>query len=189
MLGAVAALIAVQALAQAGGLAWLDGILNRGRVLVPAGMAMAALGAILMVAAVIHGFATGAASSDQASLMVDGRVTDTAVAPGKVAVPYRGRTTEANRWVAGYFRGRVLWSAGFYEETIFSELKRSWRSGEWLRVHRYLRATLGLSGLLLLVVGGFGTMAFVSDLIAVRLLLLLAVAYVLGRTIYAFARA
>jgi hypothetical protein len=90
--------------------------------------------------------------------------------------------------VAGYFRGRVLWSTGFYEETIFSELKRSWRSGEWLRVHRYLRATLVLSGLLLLVAGGFGTMAFVSDATAVRLLLLLVVAYVLARTAFAFAR-
>lgn len=189
LVGVVAALIAVQALIRAGYLARVDGVLNSARVLVPAGIALAALGAVLVAAAMIHGLATDA-SQLQIPLTLDGRVgSDTTVDPGKVAVRYRGRTSLAGEMVFGYFRGTLLWGRQFYEETRMSELKRAWRSGEWLHVHRYLRATVALSGFLLMLLGVFGTVVLVSDLTAVRLLLLLALAYALGRTAYAFARA
>jgi hypothetical protein len=189
LVGAVAALIAVQALAQAGLLARVDGILNSARVLVPVGIGLAAVGVVLMVAAMIHGLATDS-SERQIPLTLDGRVgSDTTVDPGKVAVRYHGRTSLAGEMVFGYFRGTLLWGRQFYEETRMSELKRAWRTGEWLHVHRYLRATVALSGFLLMLIGGFGTVVLVSDLTAVRLLLLLALAYALVRTAYAFARA
>jgi hypothetical protein len=189
MVGIIALLIAVQALVQAGSFTRVDGILNGARVLVPAGIALAALGAILVVAAMIHGLATDATPS-QIPLTLDNRVgADTTVEPGKVAVTYRGRTTLGNQWVFGYFRGRLLWGRELHEESSMSELKRSWRSGEWLHVHRYLRETLVFSGILLLVVGILGTAALLSDLVAVRLLLLLVGAYALVRTGYILARA
>jgi hypothetical protein len=189
LVGAVATLIAVQTLVRAGYLSRVDDILNSARVLVPAGIGLAAIGAGLVVAAMIHGLATDA-SRLQIPLSIDNRVgSDTTVDPGKVAVRYRGRTSLAGEMVFGYFRGTLLWGRQFYEETRMAELKRAWRSGEWLHVHRYLRATVALSGFLLMLIGVFGTIALVSDLSAVRLLLLLALAYALVRTAYAFARA
>jgi hypothetical protein len=188
MVGVIAAIIAVQALEQGRSLSRVDSILNGARGFVPAGIALAALGAVLVVAAMIHGLATDA-NHDQIPLGLDGRVgSDTTVKPGKIAVSYRGRTVGGG-WTLGFFRGTLLWGAEFHEQSTMSELKRSWRSGEWLHVHRYLRATLGIAGLLLMVVGIFGTAALVSDLTVARLLFLLAIAYALVRTAYALARA
>jgi hypothetical protein len=189
MVGVVAAIMGVQALGQGGTLAWIDRALNSGRVLVPAGIALVALGAVLVVAAMIHGLVTDP-SHQQIPLTLDGHVgSDTTVEPGKVAASYRGRTALGGQWVLGYFRGRMLWGAEFHEESGMSELKHSWRSGEWLHVHRYLRATVATAGLLLALVGALGTAVLLSDITAVRLLLLLVLAYALIRTANAFARA
>jgi hypothetical protein len=189
MVGVVAAIMAVQELSLAGGLVWIDRFLNSAQVLVPAGIALGALGAVLIASAMIHGLVTDP-SHNQVPLTLDGHVgSDTTVQPGKVAVSYRGRTALGGEWVFGYFRGTLLWGAQFYEESGMLELKRSWRSGEWLHVHRYLRATLAIAGFLMIFVGALGTAALLTDITAVRLLLLLVVAYGLVRTAYAFARA
>jgi hypothetical protein len=185
----LAAIVAVQVLDKAGYLARVDDLLNSARFLVPAAIALAVLGAVLVAAAMIHGLATDA-THRQVPLTLDDRVGgDTTVEPGKVSVSYRGRTTVAGEWVLGYFRGTLLWGASFYEESSMAELKRSWRSGEWLHVRRYLRATVAMSGFLLLLVGALGAAALLTDVTAVRLLLLLVVAYALVRTAYAFSRA
>ena len=63
------------------------------------------------------------------------------------------------------------------------------RTGQWLQVHRYFRATPVLVGLPLLLVGVFGTIALVTDIIAIRLLLLVALAYALARLGIALIRA
>jgi hypothetical protein len=189
MVSVLAAIIAVQVLDRAGYLAPVDDLLNSARFLAPTGIALAVLGAVLVVAAMIHGLATDATHGPVA-LNLDDRVAgDTTVEPGKVAVSYRGRTAVAGEGVIGYFWGTLLWSASFYEESSMAELKGSWRSGEWLHVRRHLRATVALSGFLLLLVGGMGAAALLTDLTAVRLLLLLVVAYALIRTAYAFIRA
>jgi hypothetical protein len=171
LVSALAAIIAVQALGRAGYLTPVDDLLNRARFLVPAGIALAVLGAVLVAAAIIHGLVTDS----------------TRLQPS--AVSYRGRGAVAGAWVLGYFRGTLLWGATFHEESSMAELKHSWRSGEWLRVRRYLRATVALSGILALILGAFGAAALVTDVTPVRLLLLLVVAYVLVRTAYAFSRA
>jgi hypothetical protein len=189
MVGVVAAIMAVQELSLTGSLAGIDRFLNSARVLVPAGIALGALGAVLIASAMIHGLVTDP-SHHQVPLTLDGHVgPDTIAKPGKVAVAYRGRTTLGGQWVIGYFRGTLLWSAEFHEESGMSEVKRSWRTGEWLHVHRYLRATVATAGLLMLLVGALGTAALLTDITAVRLLLLLVLAYALIRTAYAFARA
>jgi hypothetical protein len=189
IVSALAAIIGVQVLAKAGYLARADDLLNSARFLVPAGIALAVVGAVLVAAAMIHGLVTDSTRSE-VPLTLDDRVGgDTTVEPGKVAVSYRGRTSVAGEWVLGYFRGRLIWGATFYEESSMAELKRSWRSGEWLHVRRYLRATVALSGFLLLLVGALGAAALLTDVTAVRLLLLLVVAYVLVRTAYALSRA
>jgi hypothetical protein len=189
MVSALAAVMAAQALDKAGYLARVDGLLNSGRFLVPAAVALAFLGAVLVAAAMIHGLATDATRS-QVPLTLDDRVGgDTTVEPGKVEVSYRGPTSVAREWVFGYFRGTLLWSRTFYEESSMAELKLSWRSGEWLHVRRFFRETVALSGFLLLFVGALGAAALLTEVTAVRLLLLLVVAYALVRTAYAFARA
>ena len=63
------------------------------------------------------------------------------------------------------------------------------RTGQWLQVHRYFRETLVLVGLPLLLVGVFGTIALVTDIIAIRLLLLVGLAYALARLGIALIRA
>ena len=83
----------------------------------------------------------------------------------------------------------LLWGAEFHEESGLSEVKRAWRSGEWLTVHRYLRATLVMVGLPLLLIGAFGTVALFTEVTAVRLLLLLALAYASARLGFAVIRA
>jgi hypothetical protein len=172
MIGAIAAVIAVQAMAQGGALAGIDNVLNSARPLVPACIAAGAIGGILILAAMVHGLATDATRAE----------------PGKVSGAYRGQGA-GGWWQMGWFRGFLLWGGEFHEESGISEVKRSWRSGEWLHVHRYLRATMVLAGLPLAVFGTFAAVALASDLTAVRLLLLLAVVYALVRFGYALARA
>ena len=169
--GAIAAIIAVQALRQSAPLVWFDGVLNGARDLVPAGIAITVVGAALLVGALIHGMMFDAAR----------------IEPGKIEYRYSKRTPMS--WQVGWFRGRLLWGGEFKEESGFSELKQSWRTGEWLRDNRYVRATVVMVGLPLVVAGAFGTIALVTDETGVRLLLLLAIAYVAARLGYALARA
>ena len=192
MIVAVGTLIGVEALAQAGWLRWFDRGLNGARGLVPGAIALAILGGVLLLVAMIHGLVVDPNRSMPGSTVLDGRVvTDESIKPGaKVSLKYRGRTTgTANRGVAGFYRGRVLFSRGFYEETRMGDLKIAWRSGQWLHVHRYLRATLGLAGFLSLVTGLFVTWALLSDTTAARLFLLGVVVFMLAGTARAFARA
>ena len=63
------------------------------------------------------------------------------------------------------------------------------RTSQWLQVHRYFRETLVLVGLPLLLVGVFGTITLVTDITAIRLLLLVALAYALARLGIALIRA
>lgn len=169
--GAIAAVIAVQALRQSAPLAWLDGVLNGARDLIPAGIAVTVIGAALLVGAAIHGMVFDA----------------TRIEPGKIEYTYSKRTPMS--WQAGWFKGRLLWGGEFHEESGFSGLKHSWRTGEWLHDHRYLRATMVMVGLPLVVLGGFGTIALLTDETGVRLLLLLTIAYVGARLGYALIRA
>jgi hypothetical protein len=170
--GAIAALLVVQTFRHDQPLASVDAFLNGARGLVPLGIAITVAGAGLLLGAAIHGMALDA----------------TWVQPGKIS----GRTAGTNPrggWGIGFFRGILLWQGEFHEESGIPELKHSWRTGEWLRVHRYLRETLVLVGLPLLVLGVFGTIALVTDVTAVRLLLLLALAYASVRLAFAVIRA
>jgi hypothetical protein len=172
MAGAIAALIAVQAVRHSEPLVSVDNFLNGARGLVPLGIAITIVGAGLLLGAWIHGMVLDA----------------TRVQPGKISGPYAGPKPRRGWW-AGYFKGNLLWGAELYEESGFSELKRAWSSGEWLRDHRLLRATLVMVGLPLVLIGVFGTVALVIDVTAVRLLLLLAVAYAAVRLSFALIRA
>lgn len=189
MVGALVVIIAAQALIQSGPFGSIATSLDRARIIVPALIAMIVLGGLLLIVAMIHGLVTDA-RSDQGAVTLDGHVvSDPPVKEGQAAITYSGRTTMANQYVRGFFRGTVLWSGGFYEESGMAELKKSWRSGQWLHVHRYLRATLALTGFLLFFVGLFGMVALASDVTILRVLFLLVVAYGLIRTAYAFVRA
>jgi hypothetical protein len=170
--GAIAAIIVVQAFQRSEPLASMDRLLNGARVLVPLGIAITIVGAGLLLVAWIHGMVFDAQR----------------VQPGKISGSYAGPDPRGGRRI-GYFRGRLLWGAEFHEESGFSEVKRAWRTGEWLRDHRYLRATLVLVGLPLVLIGAFGTTALVIDVTGVRLLLLLTVAYAMSRLGYALLRA
>ena len=169
--GAIAAVIAVQALRQSAPFVWFDSVLNGARDLVPVGITITIVGAALLLAALIHGMVFDA----------------TPMEPGQVEYRYSKRTPMS--WQAGWFKGRLLAGREFQEESGFSELKQSWRTGEWLNDHRYLRATMVMIGLPLVVVGAFGTIALVTDEPGVRLLLLLTVAYAVVRLGYALIRA
>jgi hypothetical protein len=172
MAGAIAALIVVQAFRQAQPLASVDAFLNDARVLIPLGIAITIVGAGLLLGASIHG------------LVFDAQ----RMQPGKVSGSYAGPSPRGGWWI-GFFTGMLLWGAEFHEESGLSEVKRAWRSGEWLTVHRYLRATLVMVGLPLLLIGAFGTVALFTDVTAVRLLLLLALAYASARLGFAVIRA
>ena len=166
--------------------------MNSARGLVPVAIALAVLGGVLLLAAMIHGLVVDPNREMPGSLGLDGRVvTDESIKPGaKVSIKYRGRTTGTpNRGVAGFYRGRVLFSRNFYEESSMADLKKSWRSGEWLHVHRYLRATLGLAGFLSLVSGLLVTWALLADTTRARLLLLGVVVFMVAGTARAFTRA
>jgi hypothetical protein len=187
-IAAIVVLIAAQASIQAGQLTSFDRFLNGARNLVPVGLALTAIGALLLLVAAIHGLITDG-RPDEGAVTLDGRVvTEAPIEKGKVAINYRGRAVTANDYVLGFFRGTLLWGRGFYEESGMAELKRSWRSGEWIHVRRYLRATLALAGFLALFSGIFATAAILSDVTVIRLLFLLVLAYGLGRTAYSFAR-
>jgi len=110
------------------------------------------------------------------------------VQPGDISRPYSGPSPSGG-WRMGYFKGSLLWGASFEEESGISELKRAWRSGEWLSEHRLFRATLVIIGLPLVLIGVFSTIALVTDVTAVRLLLLLAVAYASVRLGFTLIRA
>jgi hypothetical protein len=170
--GVIAALIAVQAFQRSEPLASIDKLLNAARFLEPLGIAITIIGAGLVVGAWIHG------------MVFDSVRTQ----PGKVSGAYAGPSAKGGLRI-GYFKGWLLWGGEFHEESGISEVKRSWRTGQWLTVHRYLRATLGLVGLPLLIIGVFGTIALVTDVIGVRLLLLLALAYAIVRLGFALIRA
>ena len=189
LFGALVVIIAGQALIQSGPFGSIATSLDRARIIVPELLAMIALGALLLIAAMIHGLVTDG-HSGQGAVTLDGRVVaDPPVKTGKAAFTYSGPTTMPNQYVFGFFRGTVLWSREFYEESGMAELKKAWRSGQWLHVRRYLRETVALIGFLLVFVGLFGTVALETDVAILKLLFLLVVAYGLGRTAYAFARA
>jgi hypothetical protein len=170
--GVIAAIIVVQTFQRSEPLVSMDRFLNGARVLVPLGIAIGIVGAGLLLGAWIHGMVFDAQR----------------VQPGKISGSYAGRSQGGGRGI-GYFRGRLLWGAEFHEESGFSEVKRTWRTGAWLQDHRYLRATLVLVGLPLVLIGAFGTTALVIDVTGVRLLLLLTVAYAMTRLGYALLRA
>jgi hypothetical protein len=172
MVGAITAVIAVQALAQSAPLVWFDNLLNGARVLVPAGISIGIVGGGLLLGAAIHGMALDASR----------------VQPGKISGRYTAPNSGGGRSL-GFFKGRLLWGGGFYEESAISDIKHSWRSGEWLTVHRYFRGTLVLVGAPLFLIGMFATIALVSDVIAVRLFVLLALAYGLARLGFGLIRA
>ena len=169
--GAIAAVIAVQAMRHSAPLVWFDSVLNGARYLVPAGIAIAVIGAALLLGALIHGLVFDAARME----------------PGKIEYTYSKRTPMS--WQVGWFKGRLLAGAEFKEESGFAELKQSWRTGGWLHDHRYLRATMVMVGLPLVLFGAFGTIALVTDEPGVRLLLLLTLSYVAARLGYALLKA
>jgi len=170
--GVIAAIIVLQAFQRSEPLASMDRLLNAARVVVPLGIAVTIIGAGLLLGAWIHGMVFDAQR----------------IQPGKVSGTYAGPSPRGG-WRIGFFRGWLLWGAELHEESGISEVKRSWGTGEWLTNHRYLRATLVLAGLPLLLVGAFGTVALVTDVTGLRLLLLLAVAYAVVRLGYALIRA
>ncbi len=170
--GVIAALIAIQAVRELEPLASVDRTLNAARGLVPAGIGLVIVGLALLIGAAIHGLVFDATRAE----------------PGEIEGVGAGRTPRGG-WGVSFFKGRLLWGASFDEETGISELKRSWFTGEWLEVHRYLRETLVVMGLPLVVVGFFGTIALATDVTAVRLLLILVVGYTVGRLAYVLIRA
>jgi hypothetical protein len=172
MAGAIAALIVVQTFRHAEPLSSFDRILNGAAGLIPLGIAAAIIGAALLLGALVHG------------MVFDSQPMET----GDVSGPYSG-PTPGGGWRIGFFKGKRLWGREFYEESGISELKRAWFTGEWLRDHRLLRTTMVLVGLPILVIGAFGTIALATDVTAVRLLLLLTVAYVAVNMGFALTRA
>ena len=172
MAGALAALIAIQAIREYEPLATLDRTVDGARWFIPGGIVIAAIGAALLVAAAIHGMVFDAARAE----------------PGEIEGAGTGHSPDGG-WRARYFKGNLLWGASFEEESGISELKRSWLSGEWLENRQYLRATLVVVGLPLLVIGMFGTIALATDVTAVRLMLILLVGFTVGRLGYVLARA
>lgn len=171
MAGALAALIAIQAMREYEPLATLDRIVDGARGIIPAGIVIAAIGAAMLIAAGIHGMVFDATRAE----------------PGEIEGGGAG-PSPAGGWRARYFKGNLLWGASFEEESGISELKRSWLSGEWLDNRRYFRATLVVIGLPLLAIGMFGTMAVATEVTAVRLMLILVVAFAVGRFGYVLAR-
>jgi hypothetical protein len=172
MAGAIAAIIVVQTFRHSEPLSSFDRFLNSGSGLIPLGIAVTVIGAVLLLGALVHG------------MVFDSQPMDT----GDISGPYSGRSPSGG-WRIGYFKGRRLWGRAFYEESGVSELKRAWLTGEWLRDHRLLRMTMVLVGLPIVVIGAFGTIALATDVTAVRLLLVLTVAYVVANMGYALARA
>jgi len=172
MAGAIAALIVVQTFRQAEPLSSFDRFLNGASGVVPIGIVVTVIGALLLLGALIHG------------MIFHSQPMQT----GNTSGPYSGPSPSSGFRI-GYFKGKRLWGREFYEESGFSELKRAWLTGEWLRDHRLLRTTIVLIGLPIVVIGAFGTIALATDVTAVRLLLVLTIAYVVANIGYALARA
>jgi hypothetical protein len=170
--GVIAALIAVQAFQRSEPLASIDRLLNGARILVPLGIAITIVGAGLLLGAWIHGMVFDAQR----------------VQPSKISGSYAGPSPRGG-WRIGYFKGLLVWGGELHEESGISEVKRSWRTGEWLLDHRLLRATLILVGLPLLLIGAFGTTVLLTDVTGLRLLLLLGLAYAVVRLTIALVRA
>ena len=170
--GAIAALLVVQAFRQNEPLVSFDRALNSAGGLIPLGITITIIGAALLLGAAIHG------------MVFDSQPVQT----GDISGPYSGRNPGGG-FNVGAFRGRALWGRAFYEESGISEVKRSWFTGEWLRDHRLLRSTMVLVGLPILVIGAFATIALVTDVTAVRLLLILTAAYVAVHMGFALIRA
>jgi len=172
MAGAIAALIVVQAFRHVEPLSSFDRFLNGAAGLIPLGITITVIGALLLLGALIHG------------MIFDSRPMET----GDISGPYSG-PSQGGGWRIGYFKGTRPWGREFYEESGFSELKRSWLTGEWLRDPRLVRTTMVIVGLPIVVIGAFATIALATDVTAVRVLLLLAAAYVVANVGYALARA
>jgi len=171
--GAIAALIVVQTFRRAEPLASFDRFLNGAAGLIPLGVALAIIGAALLLGALVHG------------MVFDSQPMET----GDVSGPYSRPTPGGDGWRIGYFKGKRLWGREFYEESGFTELKRAWLTGEWLRDHRLMRTTMVLIGLPLLVIAVFGTVALAIDVTAVRLLLVATIAYVAANFGFSLIRA
>ncbi|HEY1163126.1 MAG TPA: hypothetical protein VGF78_08690 [Candidatus Dormibacteraeota bacterium] len=170
--GVIAVLLAVQTFRRNEPLVSFDAFLNGAQGLVPLGIAITIVGAALLLGALIHG------------MVFDSQPMET----GDISGPYSGPSPRGGRRI-GYFWGKLLWGREFHEESGFSELKRAWFTGEWLRDHRLLRTTMVMVGLPLAVFGAFVTIALAADVTAVRLLLLLTVAYGVARLSFALIRA
>jgi hypothetical protein len=172
MAGAIAALLVIQTFRHDEPLSSFDRFLNAAHGLIPLGITITIIGATLLLGALIHG------------MVLDSHPMET----GDIQGPYSGPSPSGGRRL-GYFKGRRLWGREFYEESGLSEVKRAWFTGEWLSDHRLLRTTMVLLGLPIVVIGAFGTVALATDVTAVRLLLLLAVAYVAVNMAFALVRA
>jgi len=170
--GAIVGLIVIQAFRQSEPLSSFDRFLNGASGLIPIGIAVTIAGAALLLGSLVLG------------MVSDSHPMET----GDITGPYSGPSPSGG-WRIGYFKGTRPWGREFYEESGFSELKRGWLTGEWLRDGRLLRTTMVLVGLPVVVIGAFGTIALATDVTAVRLLLVLAAAYVAVNMAIALIRA
>jgi hypothetical protein len=172
MAGVIAALLVIQTFRHDEPLTSFDRFVNAAQGLIPLGITITIIGAALVLGAGIHG------------MVFDSQPMETGKISGRVSVP----NPSGGRSIS-YFKGRRLWGREFYQESGISDVKRAWFTGEWLRDRSMLRATMVLVGLPILVIGAFGTIALATDVTAVRLLLLLVVAYVAANVGFALIRA
>jgi hypothetical protein len=171
MAGAIAAVITLQLLRTSPPLAAFDAVLDSARPLLPVTIGLAVSGGLLLVFVAVHGLATDGAREE----------------PGPVETDYAGPGVPGG-YAVGRFRGRLLWAASLEEESGLRELKRAWRTGEWLTDRRLWRATLVLVGLPLAVLSGFISIGLAIGNTGVRVLLLAAVLYSLVRLGWALGR-
>jgi prolipoprotein diacylglyceryltransferase len=171
MASALAAVIAFQVFRTSPPLAAFDAALDAGRLLLPLTIGLAIGGGLLLVFVAVHGLATDATRAE----------------PGPVDADFAGPGAAGGYWM-GRFRGRLLWGASLEEESGIGELKRAWRSGQWLTDRRLFRETLVLAGLPLVVLGTFTSVALAIGSTGVRVLLVAAVLYSLVRLAWALAR-
>src|SRR5258707_14207738 len=98
--GVIAALTVVQTFRQAEPLSSFDRFLNSASGLIPVGIAVTVIGALLLLGALIHG------------MIFDSHPMET----GDISGPYSGPSPSGDWWI-GYFKGKRPWGRELYEDS------------------------------------------------------------------------
>jgi hypothetical protein len=139
--------------------------------------------AIVGVAGLVGGWAHGLITEGQ-------RAPDEELRSGSDFNPEFAGSGGAPR---GGFQAYRFWgkaaAVSFQETDSFSEIKQAWRDGSWLHSAPYIRVTVMIASLFVLLLGGFGIPVVAPSVMGIKVVMIAAIIYSFARFGWGMSRA